>query len=110
MFELLFQKPILVAVWCRFKAVYKQNSQIVLLRYRLILCHFASNCSGELTMFVSRETEAITLGVWLAGWVSGVEDKDCVLDDDDEAGGWWWWWRCMYVWRSYLFNFNSNYY
>ena len=35
-------------------------------------------------MFVSRETEAITLGVWLAGWVSGVEDKDCVLDDDDE--------------------------
>ena len=51
------------------------------------------------------------------GWVSGVEDKDCVVvvhtlhaHDDDEmrkAGGWWWW-RCMYVWRSYLLYFSHN--
>ena len=70
-------------MWCRFKAVYKHNSQIVLLRYRLLPCHGAAR-------FVSREIEATTAVSWIGytskakGCCGREKEEEIIIEDEDK--------------------------
>ena len=70
-------------MWCRFKAVYKHNSQIVLLRYRLLPCHGAAR-------FVSREIEATTAVSWIGctskakGCCGREKEEEIIIEEDED--------------------------